>query len=292
MAPTRKTVKDGSGNTNTEPEKEVRSLFFTYNNPSKDEKDELLKWLDGRANMSYIFQEETGKNGTPHLQGVFKSKSPIKWVTLKKLFKRVHWEKTKSWKDAIIYCSKEETRTGKIYKSKDIIIPRVKKPIKDPLEGKRLYPYQKKILKLIKEEPDDRTIHWFWDSNGNIGKSSLVKHIYIKHQDTTIITGGKGNDVRNQVNIHVNGDAKKGIPPKELEIAILDISRTNEDYVSYEVIEQIKNGLLYSGKYEGGTCLFNSPHIICFANFEPKIENLSEDRWHICEIDADGRLLE
>ena len=136
----------------------------------------------------------------------------------------------------------------------------------------------KKILKLLEETPDDRTINWYWEETGNVGKSSLVKHIYLKYKDEVAIANGKGNDVRNQINNHVN------LAKNNIKIAILDISRTSEEFVSYEVIEQIKNGLMYSGKYEGGVCCFNSPHVIVFANFGPKTESLSEDRWNIVEI--------
>lgn len=280
----KKTSKDAPGNTNSGATKEYRSLFFTYNNYTEDGKDSLLDWLNSRKDLSYIFQEETGENGTPHLQGVYKSKSPIKWSTLKKKFPEIHWEKTKSWKDAIKYCSKEETRTGKIYKSDDIKIT-IKPKIKDPLEGVELYDYQKKVLKLLKKEPNERHVYWFWEDTGNMGKSSLVKHIYLKYEGNVVIANGKGNDVRNQINMHINGDPKKGTEGKELKIAILDISRTCEEFVSYEVIEQIKNGLLYSGKYEGGICCFNSPHVIIFANFEPKYEALSADRWKVYHIE-------
>jgi hypothetical protein len=54
--------------------------------------------------------------------------------------------------------------------------------------------------------------------------------------------------------------------------------------VNYGAIEQIKNGLLFSGKYEGGQCVFNQPHVIVFANAEPKEEQMSMDRWDIREI--------
>lgn len=283
----KKTSKDAPGNTSSGAQKEVRSLFFTYNNPTKVEKDELLDWLNNRKNLSYIFQEETGESGTPHFQGCFKSKSPIKYDTLKKKFPRIHWEKTKSWNSAVKYCSKEDTRTGKVYKSDDIKVT-IRERVLDPLQGLELYIYQKKILKILKKPVDDRKVYWFWETCGNVGKSALVKHIFMKYKNEVIIANGKGNDVRNQINLHINGDHKRGIDGKELKIAILDISRTCEEYVSYEVIEQIKNGLLYSGKYEGGVCCFNSPHLLVFANFEPNYEALSEDRWCVYNINSDG----
>lgn len=271
----KKHTKAGLGNTNSKPEKHYRSLFFTLNNWTKSEKSAIIEYFEGRKNCSYIFQEETGKDGTPHLQGVFKSKTTIKFSTLKKLFPRAHWEVTKSWSKSVEYCSKEETRTGKIYCSNDIKLPVV---VKDPLADKKLYKWQKKIIKLLDETPDDRSIYWFWESTGNVGKSSLVKHIYLKYKNEVVIANGKGNDVRNQINNHIN------INKNNIKIAILDISRTSEEFVSYEVIEQIKNGLMYSGKYEGGVCCFNSPHVIVFANFEPKLDSLSSDRWKITEL--------
>lgn len=284
---TKKSTEDGAGNTKNTAPKEYRSLTFTLNNWTEDEKDGLLEWFESRKKLSYIFQEETGEeDGTPHLQGVFKSQSPIKWDFLKKKFPRMHFEKTKSWDKSVKYCSKEETRTGKVYKSADIKVT-IKQVVKNPLDGKKLYPYQKQILKWLRTEPDERTVHWYWEETGNVGKSALVKSIFLTYKDEVVIANGKGNDVRNQINMHINGDPKKEIEGKNLRIAILDISRTVEDYVSYEVIEQIKNGLLYSGKYEGGVCCFNSPHVIIFANFKPKMDTLSTDRWRIYQINED-----
>jgi NAD-dependent dihydropyrimidine dehydrogenase PreA subunit len=246
--------------------KSSRSLFFTYNNYTEDEKNDILKWLKDRKDMSFVFQEETGENGTQHLQGVFKSKSPILFNTLKKLFPKVHWEGTKSWQKAIEYCSKDETRTGLIYHSDDI---KIKEPIENPLDGLKLYKWQKDILELIKTKADKRTINWYWENEGNIGKTSLAKYIYMKNMDTTIVAGGKGHDVRNQINNHIN------VEKKNVKIVLLDLVRSCEDYVSYEVIEQCKNGFMYSGKYEGGVCIFNCPHVIVFANYPPDKSKLS-----------------
>ena len=43
--------------------------------------------------------------------------------------------------------------------------------------------------------------------------------------------------------------------------------------------------MIYSPKYEGGYKLFNSPHIIVFANMAPQYERLSKDRWKVRNID-------
>ena len=38
---------------------------------------------------------------------------------------------------------------------------------------------------------------------------------------------------------------------------------------------------MYSGKYEGGMCVFPEPHIISVSNHRPDTSKLSEDRWSV-----------
>jgi len=56
-------------------------------------------------------------------------------------------------------------------------------------------------------------------------------------------------------------------------------------------MEEIKNGIFFSNKYKGKMCLFNVPHMICFANFGPEKEKLSNDRWVIKPLDKDGKVI-
>jgi len=75
-------------------------------------------------------------------------------------------------------------------------------------------------------------------------------------------------------------EIRGGINP----IIIFDVPRTNSNHVSYQAIEQIKNGKFFSPKYESGMCRFNKPHIVIFANEPPNTSMLSEDRWIIREL--------
>jgi hypothetical protein len=68
-------------------------------------------------------------------------------------------------------------------------------------------------------------------------------------------------------------------------ILIFDLQRAKEDYIPYGTIEQLKNGIFFSGKYEASTHVINSPHVICFANYPPDKYKLSADRWNIIEIE-------
>ena len=102
------------------------------------------------------------------------------------------------------------------------------------------------------------------------GKTTFCKYLCAKYNG--IVIEGKKNDI-----LYVAAEY-------ESDLYIMDIERTAEDYVSYASIEKIKNGLYMSGKFEGRMIIRNCPHVIIFANFEPDIEALSKDRWHIVNL--------
>ena len=65
------------------------------------------------------------------------------------------------------------------------------------------------------------------------------------------------------------------------KIIFIDIPRQNLNYVSWGDIEEIKNMMFYSGKYEGGMVVGNKPFVCIMTNDMPNLEMLSEDRWKI-----------
>lgn len=248
---------------NTRPPSSLK-WCFTWNNYPEDGIGSIVSILS--KDDKYVIGKEVGDSGTPHLQGFIKFQKKCRPMEkFRDLSNKIHWEKSRgSLESNYDYCTKDGD-----------YVQNIKKELKDPLEGKKLRKFQKDILELIKEEPDDRTINWFWESSGNVGKTSLIKSCCIRRKDV-MVCGGKGNDMRNGV--------LQFIEKNELKVLFIDLSRSVEEYVSYEGIEQVKNGLFYSGKYEGGMCVYDCPHVIVFANFEPDKEKLSKDRWNIIEI--------
>ena len=110
----------------------------------------------------YIIGDAVGECGTPHLQGYVEFKSKLRPLGLFE-FKRIHWEKSKGSKEEnITYCSKQNVIAS-------LGLP---KPIK-VLD--KLYKWQSDIENIALTEPDDRTIYWYWEDRGNIGKSSFIK---------------------------------------------------------------------------------------------------------------------
>ncbi|WP_445720966.1 hypothetical protein, partial [Flavobacterium sp.] len=177
-------------------------------------------------------------------------------------------EKAKgSREENVRYCSKED----------DYVSNCPELSMLKPYENVIWKEWQRKILDIIEEPANNRKINWVVDEEGNSGKSFLTKYIYLKNRDTTIITNGKANDSFNQILGHIGQD-------KTIKVCIVDIPRCMEKYVSYQAIEKIKDGLFYSGKYEGGICCFEPPHIIVFSNTEPDYDQMSMDRWNIIEL--------
>lgn len=98
------------------------------------------------------------------------------------------------------------------------------------------------------------------------------------------MVSGKGADIKYGIVSWKNDKKNKN---KDLKIILFHFVRSQEDYISYSAIEECKDMFFFSGKYESNMIIGNIPHVIIFANFEPKKEQLSEDRWVIKNIDKD-----
>lgn len=263
MNPKVDTVDTDRGNTK-KPDLRSRGWFFTLNNPG--EETHLIEIFEISGCEKFVFQLEVGELGTPHFQGMVYYTNARSFSSMKELNNEIHWEKMKDLRKSIAYCTKIETRIAGPW-AKGIKIPKQIKLI-DP--STRIW--QKDLVAELEVDPDDRTIIWYYDPVGGSGKTALAKWLVIKKR--ALVVSGKASDIKFAVMKHIE---KFG----EVSIVCFLFPRTVEEYVSYDAIESLKDGLFFSGKYESGMCAFASPHIICFANFEPDKEKLSLDRWDI-----------
>lgn len=244
---------------------------FTWNNYKESDIGQLLDYLYEFSKV-FQFQEEIGKNGTPHLQGHLILKTKIRFTGLKKIFNEVHWEPTRDTEKATKYCLKEESRNGRQWEYPEKIKIKV-------IDEKKLRPCQQTMFDLTFEKPNDREIHWFYDPIGNSGKTSLFKMLVVNY-DVHYIMGGKASDILHIISEKIENRS----PPIEYEIFLFDFPRCQERRVSYTAIESIKNGIWTSTKYEGKQMVINSPQIIIASNWLPDRDQLSEDRWKIYHI--------
>jgi len=152
------------------------------------------------------------------------------------------------------------------------------------------HPWQNSMLDLIynekKEEfrrPDDRTITWIMDKNGNTGKSKMVKWLCINRPDEIIkITFGTSSQLKTSL---------VSTGPKICYI--IDIPRTIgfEDKIInlITVVEDLKNGHIVSNMYgKHGQLIMDPPHIIILSNEKCPVKLMSKDRWKRYEINPNS----
>ena len=254
---------------------QLKKWVFTWNNYSEDWKDVLKTRLDKIAER-YAAQAEIAKvTNTRHIQGCVFLNKRMRWSQFG-LPKEIHWEGMKG-KDsqAIGYVLKRDTRD----KSQTPLLKGIGAPETIAvLQEKAMLGWQKETLEVLRTDPeeDDRIIYWRWDGKGKSGKSAFTKYLVVEHD--ALMLSGRSVDMKSAV---LKFKEAKGYSPK---IVIFDIPRSAEDYVSYEGMEEIKNGCFLSTKYDVGMVVMPCPHVICFANFEPDYGMLSEDRWDVREI--------
>lgn len=97
----------------------------------------------------------------------------------------------------------------------------------------------------------------------------FCKHLIIKY-DAEFFQGGAKKDIAYSY--------------RGGKICVFDFSRDTEGHISYDAIEALKGGLVFSAKYESGVKIYEQPHVLCFANWEPNIDSMSDDRWVIRKI--------
>lgn len=262
-------VPGGNGNNVTFPptalikSNPLYKYDFTLNNYTDLEVCQIKKTISEICKKG-CFGFEVGEKGTPHLQGYISLKIKKRITTITKFdgFKRASLRAVRNEDALVEYCCKE----GCYWK---FGFP---KPIKIIEE---LYDWQKEIVEIYNTEPDDRKVYWFWEDEGNIGKTSFIKYMVVKHQ-VLFCSGGKYSDIMNLV-FNQDMDNCKAV--------MFNLPRASMGGISYASLESIKDGMVCNTKYETGVKIFNSPHLFIFANFPPEDEEkLSNDRWVIKKL--------
>jgi hypothetical protein len=125
-------------------------------------------------------------------------------------------------------------------------------------------PWQAEEFEAI-ELQDDRKIRYIVDYVGGAGKSVFAKRM-ITERKAFYCNGGKKADI-----IH----AYEG-----QEYVVFDLSRSiDQQFWPYQVMEEMKNGLAFSGKYNSTTKRFKPAKIVVLTNEDPDLTKHSADRW-------------
>lgn len=250
---------------------------FNYHKYSDEDVTLLEEWCQ-KYGKFYVFQKETcPKTGGKHLEGYIELKKkdrlnenktvPIKFSDI---------QPAKFYKNCIEYASRVSKRDKgtRAYTN----IKRIKKQV-IPTQWEDLKPLQQQIIEpILNSQPDDRSVYWFWEKNGGWGKSYLCRYL-IDNYDTLAVSG-KATNVFCGFASYVN---KHGYAPDYL---VINLVRKEGGELDATIIEKIKDGFLFSEKYESDMIRYNPPHIMVFANNPPEdTDHLTEDKWIIKELE-------
>lgn len=278
---------------NNPPSFKVRGYSFTWNNPS-EESYKFLKSLGISSNVKeLIYQLEIGeKRLTPHLQGFIYFTSARNPSAVIKLLKGCHIEVARNIFALKSYVTKLKTqiepyyhfKNGKVLRNENQVLVLNKK--KFIVNEENLYPWQAKVLEIFISEPDNRSVYYFYEVEGNVGKSSFISFLYYHYGNHIFSTSGRPLDIK-------FGFSKKiqRVGDCSVRAVIWDIPRSlmnKDNQINIEVFltaEQFKNGHFFTSKYESQEVIFGVPHVFIFSNIKPseKLLNsaLSRDRWKI-----------
>jgi len=147
-----------------------------------------------------------------------------------------------------------------------------KEKIEKKFEKIKLFKWQTLLFKKLEETPDDRKIIWYVDPEGCHGKTTCCKMLVAQKKALYAQNCAMADIAR----------AYKG-----QNIVVFDFTRDKDGIINYGAIEQIKNGIIFSAKYDSEAKVYENPHVICFSNFEPRKNAFTEDRWEIHHLTDD-----
>lgn len=117
----------------------------------------------------------------------------------------------------------------------------------------------------------EREIYWIVDPIGNNGKTFLSYYLSDLH-GALRVSNPSSNDFAYAYDYQ--------------DIVIFDYNRVAEKHINYSLLEDLKNGSLWSPKYQSSVKSFREKNVtvICFANYPPDFSALSHDRWTLFEL--------
>lgn len=236
---------------------------------------DVIKLIYPSIVKKYCFQLEQGDSGYLHYQGRISLIKKRRLNEILKLIKpvldKIHLSPTSNnGLDENFYVTKEDTRIEGPWKNTDevIYIPR-------QIRGIELRPWQKSLIEKSAEW-DTRNINIIHDTEGNIGKSTLVTYMGVHKLGRRI---PYCNDYKDILRIVMD------MPTASTYL--IDMPRAiNKDrlYQMYSAIETIKDGYAYDDRYSFKEKYFDCPNIWVFTNVLPEVSMLSNDRWSYWEI--------
>lgn len=291
-----------------------KNWCFTLNNYSDDDIERLNGLVDTDKRVSYIiYGKEIAESGTPHLQGFITCDKKSRLQLVKTVIgANPHLEISRNVNASIQYCKKDgewvefgsrgggkQGSRSDIEDFKDAVkagmlnFKRIREEhaevyakyprfcmeyVRDNfpkvvIPDYPLRPWQQNLYNLLEEAPDRRTIVFVVDEIGNSGKSWFADWYQQQKGDVCqVMTPGKRADMAYMLN-------------PSLRVLFLDAPRAKQaDFIQYDFLEDLKNGRVFSPKYESIMKTYEPMHIVVCMNEKPDKTKLSADRYKVINI--------
>ena len=147
-----------------------------------------------------------------------------------------------------------------------------------------LRPWQKDAFNLFKQIPDDRTVHWICDKEGNSGKSWFQNYVQAYFGYNRVFQCDLRMGHRDICHIM----RKRSM--STIDIFLFNDSRpaSGSEVNLYRILDNIKDGQAMASKYDGNIISFKTPNIVMiFSTVYPNLNKLSGDRWRIYDVNRD-----
>lgn len=137
-------------------------------------------------------------------------------------------------------------------------------------------PWQAELLDILCLPPDPigRTIHYVWCLEGNTGKSTLSDLVEVRGIPVYNVTSGNVGDIAHAYDSQ--------------PVVFFDLTRACDKHIRrsfFHAAECLKNGRLFSPKYQSCEKRFLRPHVVFFSN-QPYSLGFSADRVRLWDLNG------
>lgn len=287
------------------PMSRARHWCFTLNNYD-DEAIERIAGLEGHVTY-LVYGKEVGASGTPHLQGFVTFPDRVRRATAIDKIGQAHFTVARFNDQAIAYCKKdgdfvefgtppkgpgrrndlEDFKTAVCEGQLDVVVLRAdhsevfaKYPrfCIDFVEDNRpkrnivahpLRDWQQTLYHDLLLPPDDRRVTFIVDVVGNSGKSWFCHYYSSIHENTQVILPGRKADMTYVLS-------------SSIRVLFIDAPRSKQgEFIQYDFLEDVKNGYIFSTKYESRIKTLEKVHVVVMMNEMPDQGKLSADRYDV-----------
>lgn len=295
----------------------AKCWIFVLNNWTQEELASIVQLAESDHVEYLVFGREVGEQGTPHLQGYVRfSAERLRLSSVRSFLPRCHVEIAKGTAaQNAAYCKKDgdfeefgtlpASNPGKrtdwerlrehitelgerpqrrslvvlfpslmaryehaVWSYVDAVLEPPQLTTSNPRSG-----WQQDLHDELAGPADERTIQFYVDPIGNSGKTWFCQYMISKYPDAVqYMRIGKRDDMCYAIDV-------------EKSIFLIDVPRGQMEYLQYSVLEQIKDRMIFSPKYQSGLKILSRPsHVVVFSNEYPRPNALSVDRVRVMQL--------